>query len=52
MIHLGMLNVLHLSFLSSSIRGSALSRRSHAWSLMLCSSGLEILNTFVFEFVF
>lgn len=51
MTHLGMLNALHLSFLSSSIRALH-SVGGPMLGLMLCSSGLEILNTFVFESVF
>ena len=60
-IHLGMLNSLHLSFLNpitgasdqcNLAQGPAPSRASCAWGLTLCSGCLEILKTFVLELCF
>ena len=60
-IHLGMLNSLHLSFLNpitgasdqyNLAQGPAPSRASYAWGLTLCSGCLEILKTFVLELCF
>lgn len=48
----GQVRNLHFIHTGAVMQVPALSRMSHAWGLMPCSGYLEVLNYFVFEFVF